>query len=177
WAYHHFTAGYIKSLDFFHCPSEPVIPTYFNRESGISYGYNIMTFGQNPLPAAGPSRFVPVVKKIAEIQRSKKAPSVLLYGDGAPQGTLPGSTLPNRGGTLYATEFYFWYTTDRPVTQAKYDSRAIYLRHSNKAGNYVTLSGSAHAYMDSGPCYQNDAWFPMQKIRYSPADASLSDTW
>ncbi|MFA6929029.1 MAG: prepilin-type N-terminal cleavage/methylation domain-containing protein [Lentisphaeria bacterium] len=178
WAYHHYQGGYIKELRFFHCPSEPVQPTSFNRESGQSYGYNVLTFGANPLPNTGLARFSPVVKKIAEIQRSKKAPSVLLYGDGAPQGSLAGSIHPGRIPTPYATEFYFWDSSTPPMTRALVNARhwTIYLRHSNNTANYVTLSGSVLQYSSMGPCYQQDCWYPMQQVRLSPPQG-LSDTW
>ena len=178
WAYHHYQGGYIKELRFFHCPSEPVKPTSFRREAGQSYGYNVMTFGASPATGAGLERFKPVVKKIAEIQRSKKAPSVLLYGDGAPQGSLHGSVHPGRIPTPYATEFYFWYTTVIPITRSSVNNRdwAIYLRHTPNIANYVTLSGSVLQYTSLGPCYREECWYPMQRVRLNPPQG-LSDTW
>jgi hypothetical protein len=179
WARLHHIGGYIKELRFFHCPSEPVKPTGFYHTSGISYGYNIMTFGRRSFRDGDPTRYEPVVKKIAEIQRSKKAPGVLLYGDGAPQGSLAGSIHPGRIPTPYATEFYFWYTVTLPVTRTASNNRdwTIYLRHASNIANYVSLSGAVLQYTSSGPCYLQECWYPMQRVRLSPPRINLSDTW
>lgn len=178
WAYLHHLGGYVKGYEFFHCPSEPVRTTGFARESGQSYGYNVMTFGTRDFRDGDPTRFVPVVKKIAEIQRSKKAPGVLLYADGAPHA-LPGSIHPGRTPTPYATELYFWEAGNLPVTRYSSNNRnwTIYLRHNPDVANYVTLSGSVLQYTSMGACYKEECWYPMQRVRLSPPTVSLSDTW
>ncbi len=179
WGYFYKADKVITSLKTFHCPSEPVVTTGWERQYYADYGYNTMSFGGSD-PLTNNTRFVPVQKKMSEFAKTQNGPNVLLYGDGAVQGGAPGNVLTSRGTTLYATEFYFWYTTEYPTTPLYQSGRTIYLRHKGSGlgvGNYVTLSGSVRQYNDNRPCYQNPAWYPMQHARYSPPDFSLYDTW
>ncbi len=178
WGFFHGEGGSIKNLKIYQCPSEPVQITRWERTAGASYGYNGMSFGEIP----GDTRFYGALKKISEFARHRNGPKVLLYGDGCPQGTAPGAKFPDRGSTLYATEFNFLNNLPSKHVSSVYHSfRTLYLRHSGGtfgSGNYVSLDGAVQSNSEAlKDCMYIDIWYPLQSKAYVGSSWDLFDTW
>ncbi len=177
WGVFHKENKCTPSMNFYNCPSESLQVTGWERQSGASYGYNTMSFGEIPEGRA----YQPALKKINEFDRHPNGTNVLLYGDGCPQGTVPNSRFPSRGATMYATEFRIWQDTAKHVSVLEPRYQTLYLRHKGGSfgtGNYVTLGGAVQSNSNAlTTCWNIDIWYPLQSRARSGTSFALYDTW